>query len=203
MTRIFEHPWGLFSSRIKCTRKPGTHRSKPGHTPERQQTARQTSQHGETIPAAINPPTTTNITIARSQAARQSAKLNPDQDPVSTPQKRTFPAPLHFNAPSTLYQPTTEISQKAQILINNIVIKNNPLFTFTLIFFFSTVNLNIKTLKAHWEISKKMVFRKVLYMPIFSLIGYIMMELFRKTGNWRQISKHTSSTFCTSNDVSV
>ena len=48
--------------------------------------------------------------------------------------------------------------------------------------------------------------RKVLFMglskPILSFIGYTLNELFRKTDNWRQIYKQTSSTFYTSNDVS-
>ena len=50
------------------------------------------------------------------------------------------------------------------------------------------------------------MFQKVLFMwsdmPIFSFIGYILTELFRKPDNWRQIYKQTSSTFYTSNDVS-
>ena len=49
------------------------------------------------------------------------------------------------------------------------------------------------------------MFRKVLFlwsnMPSFSFIGYTLTELFRKTGNWRQIYKQTSSTFYTSNGV--
>ena len=40
-------------------------------------------------------------------------------------------------------------------------------------------------------------------MPIFSFIEYTLMELFRKPGDWRQICKHTSSAFYTSNDVSL
>ena len=39
-------------------------------------------------------------------------------------------------------------------------------------------------------------------MPIFSVIGYILTELFKKPDNWRQIYKQTSSTFYTSNEVS-
>ena len=39
-------------------------------------------------------------------------------------------------------------------------------------------------------------------MPIFSSVGYTLIEFFRKPDNWRQIYKQTSSTFCTSNDVS-
>ena len=38
-------------------------------------------------------------------------------------------------------------------------------------------------------------------MPIFSFIGYVPTELFRKPDNWRQIDKQTSSTFYTSDDV--
>ena len=53
----------------------------------------------------------------------------------------------------------------------------------------------------------KTVFRKVLFrwysMPIFSFIGYTLTELFRKPDNWRQIYKQTSSTFNTSNDMSL
>ena len=40
-------------------------------------------------------------------------------------------------------------------------------------------------------------------MPISSLIECTLMELFRKPDNWRQINKQTSSTFYTSNDVSL
>ena len=39
-------------------------------------------------------------------------------------------------------------------------------------------------------------------MQIFSFIRYTLTELFRKTDNWRQISKQTSSSFYTSEDVS-
>ena len=39
-------------------------------------------------------------------------------------------------------------------------------------------------------------------MPIFSFIGYSMTELIRKPDNWRQVYKQTSSTFCSSEDVS-
>ena len=39
-------------------------------------------------------------------------------------------------------------------------------------------------------------------MPIFSVIGYTLTELFKKPDNWRQIYKQTSSTFYTSNEVS-
>ena len=39
-------------------------------------------------------------------------------------------------------------------------------------------------------------------MPIFSSIGYILMELFRKTDNQREIYKQMSSTFYTSKDLS-
>ena len=38
---------------------------------------------------------------------------------------------------------------------------------------------------------------------IFSFIENILMELFRKPGNWRQQCKQTSSGFCTSNDASL
>ena len=38
-------------------------------------------------------------------------------------------------------------------------------------------------------------------MPIFSVIGYTLTELFKKPDNWRQIYKQTSSTFYTSNEV--
>ena len=52
----------------------------------------------------------------------------------------------------------------------------------------------------------KTVFRKVLFlwssMPSFSFVGYTLVELFRKSENWRQIYKQTSSTFYKSNDVS-
>ena len=37
-------------------------------------------------------------------------------------------------------------------------------------------------------------------MSISSFAGYILTELFRKPGNWRQFNKQTSSTFSTSND---
>ena len=51
-----------------------------------------------------------------------------------------------------------------------------------------------------------MVFWKVLFvlssMPIFSLIGYTLTELFRKPENWRQIYKQMILTLYTSNDVS-
>ena len=51
-----------------------------------------------------------------------------------------------------------------------------------------------------------MMFWKVLFMwpsmPSFTFIGYTLTELFRKSDNWRQMYKQTSSTFCTSNDVS-
>ena len=30
-----------------------------------------------------------------------------------------------------------------------------------------------------------------------SFIGHILLELFGKTGNWRQVHKQTSSAFCT------
>ena len=40
-------------------------------------------------------------------------------------------------------------------------------------------------------------------MPIFSFIGHTLMELFRKTDDWQQIYKQSSSTFYTSNDVSL
>ena len=40
-------------------------------------------------------------------------------------------------------------------------------------------------------------------MSIFSFIEYTVMELFRKPGNWQQTCKQTSSTFYTSNDVSL
>ena len=40
-------------------------------------------------------------------------------------------------------------------------------------------------------------------MPVFSFIEYTLKELFRKTRNLRQICKQTSSTFYTSNDVSL
>ena len=36
-------------------------------------------------------------------------------------------------------------------------------------------------------------------MAIFSFTGYTLTELFRKLGNWRQIYKQKSSSFCTSN----
>ena len=39
-------------------------------------------------------------------------------------------------------------------------------------------------------------------MPIFSSIGYILMELFRKIDNQREIYKQTSSTFYRSKDLS-
>ena len=52
----------------------------------------------------------------------------------------------------------------------------------------------------------KTAFWKILFtwpsMPIFSYIGYVLTELFRKPDNWRQIHKQTSLTFYTSNDVS-
>ena len=38
-------------------------------------------------------------------------------------------------------------------------------------------------------------------MPIFSLIGCTLTELFSKPANWRQIYKQTSSTFHTSNEA--
>ena len=38
-------------------------------------------------------------------------------------------------------------------------------------------------------------------MPVFSFIGYILPELFGKTGSWRQIHQQTSSAFYTSNHV--
>ena len=51
-----------------------------------------------------------------------------------------------------------------------------------------------------------MVFRKVSFMksrmPIFSLMGYTLKELFRKPDNWRPIYKQTNWTFYTSNGVS-
>ena len=40
-------------------------------------------------------------------------------------------------------------------------------------------------------------------MSIFSFMDYIAMELFRKPGSWQQICQQTSSTFYTSNDVSL
>ena len=50
------------------------------------------------------------------------------------------------------------------------------------------------------------MFRKVLFMwrsmPIFIFTGCALTELFRKSDNWWQIYKQTSSTFYTSNDVS-
>ena len=54
--------------------------------------------------------------------------------------------------------------------------------------------------------TRKTLFREVLFMwssmPLFSFIGYILTELFRKPDNWRQTYKQMSSTFYTSNDVS-
>ena len=50
-----------------------------------------------------------------------------------------------------------------------------------------------------------MMFQKVLFMwqsmPIFSFIGYILIQLFKKPGNWRHTCKQASWTFYTSNDV--
>ena len=40
-------------------------------------------------------------------------------------------------------------------------------------------------------------------MPIFSLIGYTLTELFGKTDNWQQIYKQTSLNFYVSSDVSL
>ena len=40
-------------------------------------------------------------------------------------------------------------------------------------------------------------------MPIFSFIKYTLTKLFIKPDNWQQIYKQTSSTFYTSNDVSL
>ena len=50
------------------------------------------------------------------------------------------------------------------------------------------------------------MFWKVLFLwwsiPSFSFIGYTPMEVIKKSDNWRQICKQTSSNFYTSNDVS-
>ena len=72
---------------------------------------------------------------------------------------------------------------------------------------------NWSTLKAHLQISKKRCFGKYCSCDqachcscdqagIFSFKGYTLTELFRKSDNWRQIYKQTSSTFYSSNDVS-
>ena len=51
------------------------------------------------------------------------------------------------------------------------------------------------------NVSKSIVL--VIGMPIFSFTEYTLMKLFIKPGNWRQICKQTSSTFYTSNDMSL
>ena len=39
-------------------------------------------------------------------------------------------------------------------------------------------------------------------MPVFSFIGYTLMELFRKPDNWQEIYKEMGLTFYASNNVS-
>ena len=52
-----------------------------------------------------------------------------------------------------------------------------------------------------------MVFQKELFIwrsiTIFSFIGFSLMEVFKKSANWRQICKQKSWTFYISNDVSI
>ena len=156
---VFGQPRRRHSPGITPIRKPRAHwrararghyqQGSPGHI----QRHRLYREPQDTATTSGDEPTNNN----------QATSCPPESDSGCPPFDLSLITPLHFNVSSTFCNSTTETSQKTEILMNNFVIKNVLLFTFILIFYFATVNLIIKALKAHWEISKKWCFEKTIH----------------------------------------